>query len=316
MQSLRGPRRSCHVSPKSPREFSAGTRTAVGLRVGPRRAQRRRARDGNRAAPTGDSASLRYEAAGRSGERAGLGAVPCGPAGGGDDRSHSSHRRLTRERAGAGIASASDPLGCCERQHCSLASSPDNGERFVVTTRRPRTTGERLQVAVAAYDAARAGTADEARELALRAFANGKMLDDPGPESGGFWIVPSVLLLAYADDDGERVCTEVIEWANHHGSLPAFAMAARLRAYIYLRRGALAEAEADAASAHEHPGLPRAFPRTAPLRSSTSCSPGASRSKPPRSSLGLCRARQQPVASATCRPALACMRLRITSTKR
>ena len=97
------------------------------------------------------------------------------------------------------------------------------GDRFVVTTRRPRTTGERLQVAVAAYDAARAGTAGEARELALRAFANGQMLDDPGPESGGFWIVPTVLLLAYADDDGERVCTEVIEWAKHHGSLPAFA---------------------------------------------------------------------------------------------
>jgi DNA-binding CsgD family transcriptional regulator len=134
------------------------------------------------------------------------------------------------------------------------------GERFVVTTRRPRTTGERLQVAVAAYDAARTGTAGEARELALRAFANGQMLEDPGPESGGFWIVPTVLLLAYADDDGEQVSTEVIEWAKQHGSLPAFAMAARLRAYIYLRRGALAEAEADAVSAHEHPGLPPGFP--------------------------------------------------------
>jgi DNA-binding CsgD family transcriptional regulator/tetratricopeptide (TPR) repeat protein len=133
-------------------------------------------------------------------------------------------------------------------------------DRFVVTTRRPRTTGERLQVAVAAYDAARAGTAGEARALALRAFANGRMLEDPSPESGGFWIVPTVLLLAYADDDGERVSTEVIEWARHHGSVPAFAMAARLRAYIYLRRGALAEAEADAASAHERPDLPPGFP--------------------------------------------------------
>jgi DNA-binding CsgD family transcriptional regulator len=37
-------------------------------------------------------------------------------------------------------------------------------------------------------------------------------------------------------------------------------MAARLRAYIYLRRGALAEAEADAASAHERPDLPPGFP--------------------------------------------------------
>ena len=55
---------------------------------------------------------------------------------------------------------------------------------------------------------------------------------------------------------GRGVSTAVIEWANQHGSLPAFSMAAQLRAYVCLRRGALAEAEADAASALEHPGLP------------------------------------------------------------
>jgi DNA-binding CsgD family transcriptional regulator len=136
----------------------------------------------------------------------------------------------------------------------------ERGERFVVTSRTPRTTGERLQVAMAAYDAARLGTACEARELAMQAFGDGQLLEDPGPESGGFWIVPTVLLLAYADEDGERVATAVIEWAKLHGSLPAFSMAARLRAYIYLRRGSLAEAEADATSAHEHPGLPPGFP--------------------------------------------------------
>jgi hypothetical protein len=88
------------------------------------------------------------------------------------------------------------------------------GERFVVTSGNPRTTGERLQVAVAAYDAARAGTAWEARELALQAFADGRLLEDPGPESGRFWTVPTVLLLAHADDDGARVSTAVIEWAK------------------------------------------------------------------------------------------------------
>jgi DNA-binding CsgD family transcriptional regulator/tetratricopeptide (TPR) repeat protein len=127
------------------------------------------------------------------------------------------------------------------------------GERFVVTSHRPRTIGERLFVAGAAYDAARTGTAHEARELALRAFADGGLLEDPGPESGGFWIVPTVLLLAYADDDVARVSTAVIEWAKEHGSLPAFSMAAQLLAYTRMRRGALAEAEADAAGALEHP---------------------------------------------------------------
>jgi DNA-binding CsgD family transcriptional regulator/Flp pilus assembly protein TadD len=130
------------------------------------------------------------------------------------------------------------------------------GERFAVTSGTPQTAGECLQIAAAAYDAARTGTAREARELALRAFADGRLLGDPGPESGGFWVVPTVLLLAHADDDGARVSTAVIEWAKRHGSLPAFSMAAQLRAYVCLRRGALAEAEADAASALEHPGLP------------------------------------------------------------
>jgi DNA-binding CsgD family transcriptional regulator len=131
----------------------------------------------------------------------------------------------------------------------------ETGERFAATSRTPRTVGERLQVAAAAYDAARTGTARQARELALQAFANGRLLEDPGPESGGFWIVPTVLLLAQADDDGARVSTAVIEWAEHHGSLPAFSMAVQLRAYVCLRRGLLAEAEADAVSALEHPGL-------------------------------------------------------------
>jgi len=52
----------------------------------------------------------------------------------------------------------------------------------------------------------------------------------------------------------------VIEWAKQHGSLPAFSMAAQLRAYACLRCGFLADAEADALSALEHPGVPGLFP--------------------------------------------------------
>jgi DNA-binding NarL/FixJ family response regulator len=109
---------------------------------------------------------------------------------------------------------------------------------------------------MAAYEAARAGTAPEARELALQALAGGQLQEDPGPESGGFWIAPFVLLLAHADDDETRITTEVIEWAKQHGSLPAFSMAVQLRAYAYLRLGSLAAAEADALSALEHPDVP------------------------------------------------------------
>ena len=130
------------------------------------------------------------------------------------------------------------------------------GERFVVRSGTPRTNGERLQIAMAAYEAARIGTATEARELALQALAGGLLYEDPGPESGGFWIAPFALLLAHADDDETRVTTEVIEWAKQHGSLPAFSMAAQLRAFAYLRLGSLADAEADALSALEHPVVP------------------------------------------------------------
>jgi DNA-binding CsgD family transcriptional regulator len=125
------------------------------------------------------------------------------------------------------------------------------GERFSVTSRTPRTVGERLHIATAAYEAARMGTAERARELALQALADGMLLDDPGPESGAFWIPLSVLFFAYADDDAARVSTDVIEWAKQHGSLPAFSMAAQLRAFVSMRRGLLAEAEEDAASATE-----------------------------------------------------------------
>jgi DNA-binding NarL/FixJ family response regulator len=134
------------------------------------------------------------------------------------------------------------------------------GERFVVESRTPRTTGERLQVAAGAYEAARTGTAAESRELALQALADGELLEDPGPEAGGFWIAPFVLVLAHADEEAAQVNTDVMEWAKQHGSLPVFSMAAQLRAYAYFRCGSLADAEADALSALEQPAVPGLFP--------------------------------------------------------
>jgi DNA-binding NarL/FixJ family response regulator len=134
------------------------------------------------------------------------------------------------------------------------------GDRFVVTgTAAPRTTGERLQFAVLAHDHLLAGTAAEARELVMRALENGQLLDDPGPESVGFWGPPVALVLAHAYEEATRVCTDVIDWAKRHGSLPAFSIALSLRAYASWQRGLLAEAEADAIGALENsaaPGFP------------------------------------------------------------
>jgi DNA-binding CsgD family transcriptional regulator/Flp pilus assembly protein TadD len=165
------------------------------------------------------------------------------------DELQESERELGLRLQATRWAAARGSVEACRRLQAT-------GERFVVTSRTPRTLGERQQVAVAAYEAARTGTAAEARKLALSALADGRLLDDPGPESGGFWVAPTVLGLAHAYDDATRVSTEVINWAKQHGSLPAFSMAAQLRAYVCLRRGSLTEAEADAESALEHPGLP------------------------------------------------------------
>jgi DNA-binding CsgD family transcriptional regulator len=130
------------------------------------------------------------------------------------------------------------------------------GDRFGVVAESATTTGECLALAVEGLHAVRERTAPEAHELAGRALARGRLLDDPGPEFAGFWIAPLVLLWADALEDATRVATEAMDWANRNGSLPVFAMAARLRAFALWRRGSLAEAEADATSALEHAELP------------------------------------------------------------
>lgn len=130
------------------------------------------------------------------------------------------------------------------------------GDRFGSPAESAETTGECLALAVASLHAVREREAAEARELAGRALAKGRLLDDPGPESAGFWIAPLVLLWADALEDALAVATDVLGWATRHGSLPAFAMGARLRAYAWWRRGSLAEAEADATSALGHAALP------------------------------------------------------------
>jgi DNA-binding CsgD family transcriptional regulator/tetratricopeptide (TPR) repeat protein len=132
----------------------------------------------------------------------------------------------------------------------------ERGDRFVVTGTAAETTGERLAQAVASLHAVRERTAAEARELAGRARADGRLLDDPGPESVGFWIAPLVLLWADALEEATVVATDAMEWAKRRGSPTAFAMGARLRALAWWRRGSLAEAEADATSALEHAELP------------------------------------------------------------
>jgi DNA-binding CsgD family transcriptional regulator/Flp pilus assembly protein TadD len=122
-------------------------------------------------------------------------------------------------------------------------------DRFAAMDAAAITGGERLAQGVAALHASRDGTADDARELALRAFADGELLADPGPEHLGFWVVPFALLSADALEDATRAFSQVIDWGAKRGSLPVFSAGAELRGYCSWRRGSLDEAEADAGHA-------------------------------------------------------------------
>jgi DNA-binding CsgD family transcriptional regulator len=135
-----------------------------------------------------------------------------------------------------------------------------SGDRFAVTGATAETTGERLAAAVSALHVVRARTASEGRALALRALGQGELLADVGPESAAFWFAPLALLWADALEEAHDACTDVIETARRHGSLPGFALATQIRAYVSWRSGSLADAEADAASALPHESLP-GFPR-------------------------------------------------------
>ncbi len=131
---------------------------------------------------------------------------------------------------------------------------------------REATAGERLWYAVAAFRATREGTADEARRLALRAFGNGKLLTDPGPEQAGAWFVPFCLLWADGLDEAIRAFDSEIDWANRHGSLRVFSHASS-RAYCSWSRGSLADAEADASDMRERLVFPGAVWAAATLAS-------------------------------------------------
>jgi DNA-binding CsgD family transcriptional regulator len=132
-----------------------------------------------------------------------------------------------------------------------------SGTRFVVEGSQPATTGERLQLVETALTTVREGTAESTRELALRALGHGELLEDPGPESPAFWGLPVVLLMAHAYEDAARVCSEAIEWATRHGSQPAFALHAQLRAFASRKLGWLVDAEADAVSGLQQTAIPR-----------------------------------------------------------
>ena len=124
--------------------------------------------------------------------------------------------------------------------------------RFSAPVDAPSTPGQRLFVAGLAYREAMSGRADKGRELALRTL---DLLDDPGPSVTAVYVTPLALMFSGALVEATREFTRVLDWARRHGSFLSFVQGSHLRAGTWWRRGNLAEAEADAENAAEHPSF-------------------------------------------------------------
>ena len=125
--------------------------------------------------------------------------------------------------------------------------------RFRSDVDDPRTPGERLFTAGIGYREATSGRAARAIELARIALPG--LLVDPGPGVPAVYVAPLALFFAGALEEATEGFTTILDYAQRHGSQLGFANASHLRAGAWWRRGNLAEAEADAENAREHPSF-------------------------------------------------------------
>jgi DNA-binding CsgD family transcriptional regulator len=117
--------------------------------------------------------------------------------------------------------------------------------------------GGRILLMLVASELARSGESpDRARELVGRALAGGALLGDETREA--YMVAVAVLVSLDELDDAVRHYTDLLEFARSRGSAFVFAQASSFRALAMLRRGDLAEAEADARPAVEA-ALPLAY---------------------------------------------------------
>jgi len=108
--------------------------------------------------------------------------------------------------------------------------------------------GGRFLLVLVASELARTGESPErARALAEQALAGGLLLGDESWQ--GYVIAVAVLMSLDELDVAVRLYTDWLELARKRGSAFAFAHASSFRALAMLRRGDLAEAEADARAA-------------------------------------------------------------------
>jgi DNA-binding CsgD family transcriptional regulator len=161
-------------------------------------------------------------------------------------------------------------LRACQAASSGLGPSPAPAAELEPVIERAElglaTRPERLQLGHAAMAAAFAGQSiDDARRFA-RAALEGDPLD-PGRASEMSALILSAVALVVADDldVAEPALDEALAGAQQIGSVSGYASGAHVRAWVYYRRGRLAQAIADAESVVDaarygwEPALPAAL---------------------------------------------------------
>ena len=112
------------------------------------------------------------------------------------------------------------------------------------------TAGERMVLASLAFRAANRGeTATTTADHARRALADGRLLRDDGLGGPNFLMAVSALLHTDQLDEADHQLDRALDAARADGSETAFATATGLRCQALLRRGRLAQVEAEALAA-------------------------------------------------------------------
>ena len=126
---------------------------------------------------------------------------------------------------------------------------PDAPASNLLATGVEDTVAGRILLARAAADGAWRGTsADEVRELATRALAGGRLLEDETSDGIGFYLAVFALVVAEDLSTAELAATTAVDNAQGRGSVLGFATASYFRSLAVLSRGRIADAAADAIS--------------------------------------------------------------------
>ena len=159
------------------------------------------------------------------------------------------------------------------RAQAELASALINSRRFDEAVEglqqyaglRGDTPGERMVLAVSAFASAQRGEpAERTIDLARRALAGGRLLEEQSSSSLLVHEVAWALLFSGDEDAAERLLEDTLADARRRGAVPGFALAGFGRAWVRLRRGDLAGARAEAESSFGTRDLYR-WHATAPL---------------------------------------------------